>query len=795
MSNQYIAKNKRTTKASPKGGKGFKNNKQKNQASSHDLNNPLLSSSISLPPLDKLKKLFYFKNPTSLIALFFSLLWIITSIYLYTTSNISTSSYSPSQISSIITGFSLPLIFIWLVSNYFKSSLEPLPQQHHDKNHKHLITSLSSQADKIIADINKQISNLEATSDIALNRIGHLESKFTQQIKELFDVTTDAEKKSFAIAKNLNTERQGLLTISQDLSEYIKQTSLHFIKISTESDKITLEAQQKAEKLNEIIGAQTEKITYYFTTIDHLVDDMDQKLETISQKIEKNIQYTDESLNELCFKIEKHHQNLNNQTTSLTLETDNICQKLDLQGHNIKDLTHKAITVGNEVSSSITLYSTQMVDMSEQSFIDARNYATGFKDQIDHINKKMEETATHAKTHMLATSSEFSEQAEGISQVSSDFFIKFENKFSNILFKMDEKNSQVKDHYKSMEEFSNKFQKHLCDSDEKLKDQHAELLNSISYVAENLDIAVDKLKNQSNILKIDSSEIVENLTEQTAALAEGLSNIKTSSTETTQAVTEMENALTHNFDKVDTKASELFSKWQKSSEIISHQNETSLDKLTHISNELHQMEKETKKVTTQTTDDLERTVKDLQELSAQIVTSSETALITSKKTSRAMHDYNGHFEKMIQNFKKGRASLEKEINHFDDIISTEFNQKFNRLSHQIMEKLQSFAIDINRYIEEDVPDNIWQQYIEGDRSIFIRRLGHYINNDVRKQISKEYNENTEFKNYVHEYTKCFEELIEHISHSPVGNSLSISILSSQSGTIYIALSHISGKFI
>jgi hypothetical protein len=434
-----------------------------------------------------------------------------------------------------------------------------------------------------------------------------------------------------------------------------------------------------------------------------------------------------------------------------------------------------------------------MIDISEKALTQAQTHSNAFEEQIDQISTKMIATADLSQSQMTDTGALFAAQAEAMSEISNDLTTKIEDRFGSILSKMNEKNGQVEDHYKNMELISDKFQEHIESSDAKLKSQHTQLLSSISYVAENLNLAVGKLKDQSDVLKTDASGIVQNLTEQANIMANGLLNIKIGSEEAITSIAQMEVALHNNFDKADVRAAKLFAEWQNSSNIIAQQSDLSLEKLARIAGELHQMEKQTQKATNQNTEGLEKAAKELQDLASQITGASETALSTSQKTGRAMHEYNGHFEKMIKNFKSSRSNFDQNINNFEEKINHQFNQSFNRISNQIMEKLQSYAIDINRYIEEDVPDENRQQYIEGDRSIFIRRLGSYVNDDVKKELAEKYKGNIEFQNYAHDYIKSFEELISHIASSPTGNSLSVAMLSSQSGKIYVALAQISGR--
>src|SRR5690606_21945565 len=99
----------------------------------------------------------------------------------------------PVEAASLVAGIATPLVVLWLAALVFLRT-DPTREQRLALNQGLLdLLAPVEQAERRInamtQRLKKQIEAVEAASDIASDRLGHLESRFQTQINELFTAT------------------------------------------------------------------------------------------------------------------------------------------------------------------------------------------------------------------------------------------------------------------------------------------------------------------------------------------------------------------------------------------------------------------------------------------------------------------------------------------------------------------------------------------------------------------------------------------------------------------------------
>jgi hypothetical protein len=111
-----------------------------------------------------------------------------------------------------------------------------------------------------------------------------------------------------------------------------------------------------------------------------------------------------------------------------------------------------------------------------------------------------------------------------------------------------------------------------------------------------------------------------------------------------------------------------------------------------------------------------------------------------------------------------------------------------------IESLQSLAIDIDRFLEDDPPLDYLRRYRAGERDIFARRLMQVISRDTTERLNRKYKNDAEFRESVDRYCTQFETLMADIQTSAGGDAAkSEATLNAPVGKAYIALARISGR--
>jgi hypothetical protein len=112
---------------------------------------------------------------------------------------------------------------------------------------------------------------------------------------------------------------------------------------------------------------------------------------------------------------------------------------------------------------------------------------------------------------------------------------------------------------------------------------------------------------------------------------------------------------------------------------------------------------------------------------------------------------------------------------------------FARRVALLIESLNSSAIDVTKILSNEVTDTAWAAYLRGDRGVFARRAVKLIDSGEAKDIARAYNEDPEFRERVNRYIHDYEALLRSVMSTRDGTPLSVALLSSDTGKLYVAL--------
>jgi len=112
---------------------------------------------------------------------------------------------------------------------------------------------------------------------------------------------------------------------------------------------------------------------------------------------------------------------------------------------------------------------------------------------------------------------------------------------------------------------------------------------------------------------------------------------------------------------------------------------------------------------------------------------------------------------------------------------------FARRVALITESLNSNAIDISKALSNDITDMAWASYLRGDRGIFTRRAVRLLDNAEAREIAEIYQNDADFREHVSRYIHDFESILRTMLSTRDGNAISVTLLSSDMGKLYVAL--------
>ena len=105
----------------------------------------------------------------------------------------------------------------------------------------------------------------------------------------------------------------------------------------------------------------------------------------------------------------------------------------------------------------------------------------------------------------------------------------------------------------------------------------------------------------------------------------------------------------------------------------------------------------------------------------------------------------------------------------------------------LIESLNSTAIDVTKILSNEVSDGAWNAYLKGDRGVFTRRAVRLLDTSEAREIVQHYESEPEFRDQVNRYIHDFEAMLRRILAGRDSAALSVTILSSDMGKLYVAL--------
>ena len=156
------------------------------------------------------------------------------------------------------------------------------------------------------------------------------------------------------------------------------------------------------------------------------------------------------------------------------------------------------------------------------------------------------------------------------------------------------------------------------------------------------------------------------------------------------------------------------------------------------------------------------------------------ALSASTDTTQLLEGRVSRLGEMTANLE---ARIAEAHQQFDGVGEDGFARRMALLT----ESLHSASIDIAKILSNDVTDTAWSAYLKGDRGIFTRRAVRLLDSSEVRLITEHYDSDSEFRTQVNRYIHDFESMMRNLLSTHDGHAISVTLLSSDVGKLYVAL--------
>lgn len=167
-------------------------------------------------------------------------------------------------------------------------------------------------------------------------------------------------------------------------------------------------------------------------------------------------------------------------------------------------------------------------------------------------------------------------------------------------------------------------------------------------------------------------------------------------------------------------------------------------------------------------------------IAPKLETAVSKAVATTESTA-------GHLTSQLNAIEEMTTKLEQRILFAKEKAEQSSDENFTRRVALLTESLNSTAIDVTKLLSNEVTDTEWAAYLKGDRGIFTRRAVRLLDAGEVREILAEYDNNSEFREHVNRYIHDFETMLRGVLATRDGSAISVTLLSSDIGKLYVAL--------
>lgn len=136
------------------------------------------------------------------------------------------------------------------------------------------------------------------------------------------------------------------------------------------------------------------------------------------------------------------------------------------------------------------------------------------------------------------------------------------------------------------------------------------------------------------------------------------------------------------------------------------------------------------------------------------------------------------------------AALEQHMEQINSQQREKDSESFARRVALLIDSMHSASIDVGKILSDEVDEKAWDAYLKGNRGVFTRRAVRLLEGSETRAIRAHYESDLEFQQAVHRYIHDFEAMLRRVVADKDGGIIAVTLMSSDTGKLYAALSQV-----
>jgi DNA repair exonuclease SbcCD ATPase subunit len=139
------------------------------------------------------------------------------------------------------------------------------------------------------------------------------------------------------------------------------------------------------------------------------------------------------------------------------------------------------------------------------------------------------------------------------------------------------------------------------------------------------------------------------------------------------------------------------------------------------------------------------------------------------------------------------TALEQHIEKTQEEQREKDSEAFARRVSLLIDSMHSASIDVGKILADEIDDKSWESYLKGNRSVFTRRAVRLLDGSEVKALATHYESDLEFQRSTNRYVHDFEAMLRRVLAERDGSVIAVTLMSSDMGKLYAALSQAIGN--